>query len=125
MTAKAKKITLNIITILLIIAFIGAGFGKLMRTDMMVDSFDRYDIPLGLMLLLGFLELSAAIGLLIPKVRLFAATGLSIIMAGAVVVHIYHDEMEQLAGPLVLFVLLIAFITMRKQLLKASKTKKK
>lgn len=125
MTAKAKKITLNIITILLMVAFIGAGFGKLMRTDMMVESFDRYDIPIGLMLLLGFLELSASLGLLIPKVRLFAATGLSIIMAGAIVVHVYHNEMDQLVGPVLLFVLLIAFITMRKQLLKTTKTKKK
>jgi uncharacterized membrane protein YphA (DoxX/SURF4 family) len=125
MTAKAKKITLNIITILLIVVFVGAGFAKLMRTEMMVDNFERYDIPIGLMLLLGFLELSAAIGLLIPKVRLYAAAGLSIIMAGAVVVHVYHNEMDQIAGPIVFFALLITFITMRNQLLKATKTKKK
>jgi uncharacterized membrane protein YphA (DoxX/SURF4 family) len=125
MTIKAKKITLNIITILLIIVFIVAGFGKLMRTEMVVDNFERYDIPIGLMLLLGFLELSAAIGLLIPKVRLFAAAGLSVIMAGAIVVHVYHDELDQIAGPAIFFIMLIAFITMRKQLLKLPKPKKR
>lgn len=124
MTLKAKSIILNIIIVLLLIAFIGAGFAKMMRTDMMVENFEHYKIPIGLMLLLGFLELSAAISLLIPKLRIYAASGLSVIMAGAIVVHIYHNEMEQLVGPVVLFILTIVFITLRKQLNAVPKKRK-
>ncbi len=124
MTIKAKKITLNIITVLLLIVFIVAGFAKMMRTDMMVENFEHYKIPIGLMLLLGFLELSAAISLLIPKLRIYAAVGLSVIMAGAIIVHIYHNEMEQLTLPLILFVLTIVFIILRKHLNEHSKKRK-
>lgn len=113
MTVKAKKNTANIITALVFIAFIFAGFNKLMRSEEAVEGFKQYGLNEGIVILIGFLEVFGALGLLLPKIRIWAAAGLSAIMTGAIVINIYHDEADMIAAPAVFFVLLIFLITLR------------
>tara|TARA_R110002049_G_scaffold66165_2_gene172999 strand:+ start:821 stop:1210 length:390 start_codon:yes stop_codon:yes gene_type:complete len=125
MTVKAKKITANVLTAILFLAFVAAGFMKLMRTEEAIDNFKQYGLNVGVLLLIGFLEVLGALGLWLPKLRIWAAAGLSAIMTGAIVVHLYHDEASLITAPVVFFILLMISITLRMQLNSLPKKKHK
>lgn len=125
MTVKAKKITANVLTVILFLAFVASGFMKLMRTDEAVEGFKQYGLNLGVLLLIGFLEILGALGLWLPKLRIWAAAGLSAIMTGAVIIHTYHDKIEESFPAIVFFILLMVLITLRMQLNNLPKKKHK
>lgn len=125
MTVKAKKMTANVLTTILFLAFVVSGFMKLMRTDDAVEGFRRYDLNVGILMLIGFLEVLGGLGLWLPKVRIWAAAGLSANMTGAIVIHLYHDEANMIAAPLVFFILLMVSISLRLQLNKLPRQKRK
>lgn len=94
MNSRAKKITAWVCASLLALQFLAAGFGKLRVTSL--ERWHHWGYPDGFMHLIGVLELLGGIGVLIPKLRKWAAIGLIGIMLGAAYTHIKHDEIDRL-----------------------------
>ena len=77
-----------ILAIYLAIAFLYAGGIKLIGLRPMVREFAQIGIGQWLRYLTGILEVSGAIGLLIPKCRFWAALQIAAVMVGATAVNI-------------------------------------
>ena len=72
-----------ILAVLLAFAFTLAGGIKLLSNPGMVQEFAQIGLGQWFRYLTGFLEVTAAIGLLIPKVRFWAALQIATVMLGA------------------------------------------
>jgi len=82
MSNKATKIALLVVCVLLALEYAFAGIPKLMGQDEAVQGFRHAGFSDGFRLFIGAAEVSGALGLLVPRLRFWAATGLSIIMIG-------------------------------------------
>lgn len=102
MSRSPGQIILLILTFLLAIVFLFAGVSKLISYEAHSQSFSQWGFPIWTMYLIGLLEIVGAIGLLIPKFRVPAAMVLSMLMFGALGVHIYHSEFNQMLIPALL-----------------------
>ena len=76
------------IRVLLAALFLAAGSMKLMATPEAIASFDRLGLGQGFRVFLGACEVLGAVGLLITPLAALAASGLALIMLGAVVSHL-------------------------------------
>ena len=74
-------ITITTITSLI---FALAGLSKIFGIEMMHDSFIKLGLPIWFGYFIGICELLGSIGIQIKKLRLYACSGLTIIMLGAV-----------------------------------------
>jgi len=83
---KTRHIMTWVITILLALAFIGAGFAKVTGQEMMIQSFTLFGLPDWFRIAIGGLEVFG--GLLLLILTGTSAFGLSILMLGAVVMHV-------------------------------------
>lgn len=72
------------------LAFAAAGIGKLMSVPMLHQSFSMMGLPGWFGYFIGSCELAGAVGLLLPQTRKLAASGLVIIMLGAVYFHVTY-----------------------------------
>jgi uncharacterized membrane protein YphA (DoxX/SURF4 family) len=77
-----------LLTGLLALSFVGAGGMKLMGRPSMIAEFARIGVGQWFRLFIGGLELGAAVGLLVPLTKRWAAAGLTLIAAGATVANI-------------------------------------
>ena len=77
-----------ILAILLAVAFTLAGGIKLVSNPGIVQEFAQIGLGQWLRYLTGFLEVTGAIGLLIPKVRFWAALQIATVMLGATFTNI-------------------------------------
>lgn len=105
--SKARAIVLWSLSILLALLFLMSGFGKLTNGEtaggMTFDEqFVAWGLPSWFRLPVGLAEVAGAVGLLIPRLRFFAAAGLTALMGGAVVTHLRIGEFAIAAMPLVL-----------------------
>jgi len=112
------NVALWIVQILLTVAFLGAGAMKLLQPKEKVaasmawaESFSPTAIKL-----IGLVEVLGALGLVLPALTgiapiltPLAATGLALVMVGAVVTHARRDE-NQMIGANVVLLLLAAFV---------------
>ena len=112
--------TLWLLSGLVALAFVGAGGAKLAGGAAMVEEFDK--VGLGqwfryFMYFTGFLEVAAAIGLLIPRYAFYAAVLLAIVMVGAIIAHLAVLGGSP-AAAVVLFVLsgIIAYLRKRQNI---------
>ncbi|MCW5909682.1 MAG: DoxX family protein [Cyclobacteriaceae bacterium] len=94
MNSKVKRIAIWICASLLALQFLGAGIGKLKVSSL--ERWHYWGYSDGFMHLIGVLEMLGAIGILIPKLRKWAAIGLIGIMLGAAYTHLAHDEISRL-----------------------------
>jgi len=95
-------IALWILTILLTVAFLGAGIMKATRAKTkLIESGMGYaeDFSAGAVKLIGIAEVVGALGLvlplatgIVPVLSPIAATALAVLMVGAVVVHVRRKE---------------------------------
>ena len=85
--SKMKTVGKWIPTILLALPMIGAGSAKLMGVPALHESFHAMGLPEWFGYFIGAAELAGGIGLLLPKLSAWAATGLVPIMLGAVYFH--------------------------------------
>ncbi len=109
------NIVLWVIAGLLAAAFLGAGLMKLTRPrEKLAASGMAWteDFSPGVIKTIGALELLAAVGLILPAALNIApvlvplaATGLAVVMIGAMVTHARRREFPMIAGNLVLLVL--------------------
>jgi putative oxidoreductase len=90
--AKASRLIWSILswmlTIFLLIAFTFAGGVKLINNPGMVQEFAQIGLGQWFRYFTGALEVSGAIGLLIPSVRLWAALQIATVMVGATYTNI-------------------------------------
>lgn len=83
-----KSVLAWILAILLAIAFTLAGGIKLIGVPGMVQEFAQIGLGQWFRYFTGALEVSGAIGLLIPKVRFWAALQIAVVMMGATVANL-------------------------------------
>jgi putative oxidoreductase len=87
--------------------FLVAGGPKVLGEPTMVGSFAQLGVPRLGLAVLGALELAGAIGLLLRRTRVAAATGLASILFGAIAIHIASGmALTTLAMPVALLVLM-------------------
>jgi len=108
-----RKIVTWVLTVLLALAFVGAGLAKLTGAPMMVQEFTTFGLPLWFMYVTGSLELVAAVGLLVPRTAGFAAALIVCIMLGALLAHLTHGQVAMIGAPVVLLLIAIAVGTLR------------
>jgi putative oxidoreductase len=105
--SKGKKIALWTVSILLAALFLFAGAPKLLQPAKIGPMFVQYGYAAWFATVIGICEVLGAIGLLVPRVAGLAASGLSIIMVGAVYTLVSHHEGKQAIFPLVTLALLV------------------
>lgn len=88
-TSKPKNITLWVLQVLLALAFLGAGFGKLSGQPAMVDVFQQIGFGQWLRYLTGSIEVISAVLLLVPRFVGLGALLLVATMLGAVCTHLF------------------------------------
>ena len=99
---KASNIALWTLQVLVALAFIAAGSGKLLGTADMIALFDAVGVGQWFRYVTGSLELLGALLLIVPGKTVFGAVLLACVMAGAVVAHLTVLQTAPTA-PLVLF----------------------
>lgn len=109
---KTKNIVGWVIAVLLSLAFLMAGISKLTGDHELVLNFQNWGFPIAFMYVVGALEITGAIGLLIKKLRGLAAVGLIFLMMGAIGTHILNSE--AFIPPLVLLLLTGTLLWVRK-----------
>jgi len=102
MQSKASRLAWNILawtlTVFLAVVFTFAGGVKLANNPQMVEEFAQVGLGQWFRYFTGLLELSGAIGLLIPRVRFWAALQIATVMVGASVANLTVLHTPQLAG---------------------------
>jgi putative oxidoreductase len=86
-----------ILAVFLAIVFTFAGGVKLIGTRAMVQEFAQIGIGQWFRYVTGLLEVTGAIGLLVPKYRIWAALQIAAVMAGATAVNIVILHLPPLA----------------------------
>jgi len=105
-----------ILAVFLAIVFTYAGGVKLTGARAMVQEFAQIGVGQWLRYLTGILEVSGAIGLLIPKYRFWAALQIAAVMAGATAVNIVILHLPPLARvTAVLMTLLLVLAWLRRE----------
>ncbi len=89
---KTRDIVLWIISGLCGLAFVASGTFKFMDSAAARESFAAFGFATGLVPLIAACEMAGGVGLLIPRVAGLAASGLVIIMLGAVYAHVSSGE---------------------------------
>ena len=77
-----------VLQVLVALAFLAAGSGKLAGAQPMVATFAKIGVGQWFRVLTGLLEVCAAIGLFIPQTRFYAAILLVLVMLGAIAAHL-------------------------------------
>ena len=111
--SKAKRIIMWVLTVLLAALFLYAGSFKLLHADQAGAAFVQFGLPAWLSLFISVCEILGAIGLFIPRLAALAASGLSSIMIGAVVLTAIHHQLPIAGSNLVILALLLIVARLR------------
>ena len=111
------NVVLWILAAVLAVAFLGAGLMKVSRSkEQLAASGMGYveDFSAGTIKLIGLVEILAAVGLILPGLTgvapilvPLAATGLALLMVGAIITHVRRKEMPMVLVNVVLLVLAV------------------
>ena len=105
--SKGKKITLWIVSGLLAATYLFAGLSKLLMLSEAQQNFAKMGYAPWFAAFIGCCETLGGLGVLIPRLAGLAASGLSIIMVGAIYTTLQqHDYLIALI-PLALLVMLV------------------
>lgn len=102
--SKTRIIISWVLVVLLALAFLASAATKL--TGLALPTFAHWGYPAWFAMLIGVLELTGAIALLIPKTTRFAVLGLTVIMFGAVYTHLANHEGIQVLRPIIFLAVL-------------------
>ncbi len=108
-----RQISGWVVSLLLAFVFLGAGGAKLAGQPMMIEQFRSFGYPIWFMYLIGVVEFSCAVLVLIPRMRRIAAVGLACIMVGAMGSLLLHGPHERVAGPAILLCVALAAYQLR------------
>ena len=112
---KGRLIAVWIVSVLLAALYFFVGGMKLAGGQALADQFVRYGYPGWFMYVVGAMEVTGAVLLLIPRAALYGAIVLSVVMIGAMGTHLTHQEAPNAIAPLVLFGLLVFVAATRRQ----------
>ena len=82
------RIALIIVKVLLTLAFLAAGIGKLIGAPMMVETFDTIGLGQWFRYVTGIIEVGGAVLLWVPRRQSWGAALLGATMVGAVLAHV-------------------------------------
>lgn len=107
-----------IVSVLLALAFVGAGVSKILTQPKMVEAAAHLGLSVRSFRFIGLAEVAAAAGLLIglawPPLGIAAAAGLVLLLLGALVFHVRaKDPVAAMAPVLVLLVLAVVTLVLR------------
>jgi len=112
--SRVRSVISWVIQILLAVFFILSASGKLIGRPQWIELFRHWGFPDKFYLVVGVLELLGAIGLLIPRMARYAATGLIVLMIGAIATHLINGEGLQVLRPLIFIVFLALVFYLRR-----------
>lgn len=98
--SKLKNIGLWVLSVMLAGGFAFMASGKLMGSEMSAAGFERWGYPLWFMYVVGLMEVTGAVLLLVPRLASYGALLLGVVMLGAVATHISAAEYSMLVMPL-------------------------
>jgi putative oxidoreductase len=116
MSASTRNIIAWVLQVLLGLAFIASGVKKFTSLSTTVEMFSKIGLPGALAYVVASAEVLGGIGLLIPRFTRLAASGLVIVMIGAVVMHATKIPGGLAGGvpAIMLLVLLLVLIVLRR-----------
>jgi uncharacterized membrane protein YphA (DoxX/SURF4 family) len=85
---RGRTIAVWVLSLLLAALYVFAGAPKLLGAADAVEGFTRSGYPGWFRLLIGGIEVGAGIALLMPRVALYAAGLLGVVMIGAIYTHV-------------------------------------
>lgn len=94
MSAKTKNIIAWILSIMLGLAFLGAGISKLAGQEVQVANFERWGYPDWSIYPVAIIEILIALALVIPRFRTLATTLVFIWAIGAIATHLQVSPPE-------------------------------
>jgi uncharacterized membrane protein YphA (DoxX/SURF4 family) len=94
------------LTVVLAAFFLLAGGLKLRGAPAQIENFAHWGYPEWFLYLIGAIETAGAIGLLVPRLAVFAVLLLGGTMLGAALTHLVHNEMKSVPIPLVILAVL-------------------
>ena len=103
-SGKGRLIILWTLSVLTALAFIAAGGSKLAGVPAMVEIFDKVGFGQWFRYFTGLLEVTAAIGLLIPRYAFYAAVALAVVIIGAIIAQLTVLD-RSLGAPVALLVI--------------------
>ena len=112
--SRVKTVVSWVVQILLAAFYVLAASGKLMSRPQWIELFRHWGFPDKFYLVVGIVELLGAIGLLIPRLAGYAASGLIVLMIGAALTHLINGEGLQVLRPLVFIALLGLVVFLRR-----------
>ena len=111
---KGKMIVLWVLRVVVGLALLAAGGSKLAGAPAMVAMFAKIGFGQWFRVLTGSLEVAGAIGLFVPRLAVYAASMLAVVMVGAIGFHL-----TRLGGnpvpPIVLLLLAILIVWLSKR----------
>ncbi|CAN5353966.1 hypothetical protein BH20ACI2_BH20ACI2_24760 [soil metagenome] len=119
--SKGKSIASWIIQVLIAGLFLMMGSQKLMGEAEMTANFVKWGMPGFMLYVIGTLEVLGAIGLFIPRLAGIAATGLILLMVGALFTHLIHGEYGMALMPVAVMAMLAVVAYLRNPLRAFSK----
>ncbi len=112
---KAQKVIFYILLVLITALFLFTSYDKLSGDPMAKAGFAVAHLPVWFMYFIGVCELLGAIGLWIPKLRNWAAGGLFIILAGALVTTLIYVNVVMAILPVVTAIVLAIIVWLGKK----------
>ncbi|MEE2778779.1 MAG: DoxX family protein [Acidobacteriota bacterium] len=103
MQEKTKNIVTWVVSGLVGAAFLMSGSFKVIGDpNAAAENFASFGLPSGMALFIGICEMAGGVGVLVPRLAGLAASGLIVIMLGAVYNHLVHTPPAQALPPLIL-----------------------
>jgi len=107
---RGKRILCWTLKAIVALGFLLASLGKVTQSEPVIEMFRAWGYFDGFYLIIGILELSLAILILIPKTSRYAAIGLFLVMIGALITHLINDPLVEIIRPIVFMMFLAPII---------------
>ena len=108
--SNMRTISLWITSAVLAALYLMAGGSKLAGAEMHIEGFARWAYPQWFRLLVGTVEVMAAVLLLIPRVAFVGASLIVVLMAGATYTHLFRATGEEGSAAVTIVLLALAAI---------------
>lgn len=104
-----------VVTVLLTLAFLGAGVMKLTGAEQARQGFENWGYSIAFMYFVGLCEVAGAIGLWLRRFSYAAKVCLILLMAGAVATHLLFDTIQEAVPPLILIILTVVTLMLHRK----------
>ncbi len=104
--SKIAAVAVWVVSGLLTMAFVLAGMPKVLQAPVWVDKFDAWGYSKWFLAVIGAVEITAAVLLLIPRLAVLGVGVLTAVMLGAGYTHLTNAEGPEVIRPLIFLGLL-------------------